>query len=164
MTAATRITSNGQPLLLLDSQASALRQNAAACYCHANARNWDLTLMNIDYPFRFDNRGRTAEADGDNHIRDLIEQVLFTAPGERVNRPDFGSGLMQLVFAPNSDELATATQFIVQGSLQQWLGDLIEVNEVQVDSQDSSLSVTVQYTVRRTQQRQTAQFSRGGGL
>ena len=120
--------------------------------------------MNIDYPFRFDNCGRTAEADDDNHIRDLIEQVLFTAPGERVNRPDFGSGLMQLVFAPNSDELATATQFIVQGSLQQWLGDLIEVNEVQVDSEDSSLSVTVQYTVRRTQQRQTAQFSRGGGL
>jgi phage baseplate assembly protein W len=120
--------------------------------------------MNIDYPFRFDNRGRTAEADDDNHIRDLIEQVLFTAPGERVNRPDFGSGLMQLVFAPNSEELATATQFIVQGSLQQWLGDLIEVTEVQVESQDSSLLVTVQYTVRRTQQRQTAQFSRGGGL
>ena len=120
--------------------------------------------MNIDYPFRFDNRGRTAEADDENHIRDLIEQVLFTAPGERVNRPDFGSGLMQLVFAPNSEELATATQFLVQGSLQQWLGDLIQVNTVQVENEDSKLSVTVQYTVRRTQQRQTAQFSRGGGL
>jgi phage baseplate assembly protein W len=90
--------------------------------------------------------------------------VLFTAPGERVNRPDFGSGLMQLVFAPNSSELATATQFLVQGSLQQWLGDLIEVNEVRVESDDSKLLVTVEYTVRRTQQRQTAQFSRGGGL
>jgi phage baseplate assembly protein W len=120
--------------------------------------------MNIDYPFRFDNSGRTAAADEDNHIRDLIEQVLFTAPGERVNRPDFGSGLMQLVFAPNSSELATATQFLVQGSLQQWLGDLIEVNEVRVESDDSKLLVTVEYTVRRTQQRQTAQFSRGGGL
>jgi phage baseplate assembly protein W len=120
--------------------------------------------MNIDYPFRFDQRGRTAEADDDNHIRDLIEQVLFTAPGERVNRPDFGSGLMRLVFAPNSDELAATTQFLVQGSLQQWLGDLIQVDEVSVVSADSTLLVTVQYTVRRTQQRQTAQFSRGGGF
>lgn len=120
--------------------------------------------MNIDYPFRFDQRGHTAEADDDKHIRDLIEQVLFTAPGERVNRPDFGSGLMRLVFAPNSDELAAATQFLVQGSLQQWLGDLIQVDEVSVVSDDSTLLVTVQYTVRRTQQRQTAQFSRGGGF
>ncbi|HEX5606792.1 MAG TPA: GPW/gp25 family protein [Candidatus Binatia bacterium] len=120
--------------------------------------------MSIDYPFRFDQRGRTAEADDDNHIRDLIEQVLFTAPGERVNRPDFGSGLMRLVFAPNSDELAAATQFLVQGSLQQWLGDVIQVDEVSVVSDDSTLLVTVQYTVRRTQQRQTAQFSRGGGF
>ena len=120
--------------------------------------------MQADYPVHFDSRGRTATTSEQDHIRDLIEQVLFTSPGERVNRPDFGSGLLQLLFAPNSDELATATQFLVQGSLQQWLGDLIEVNEVQVESQDSSLSVTVHYTVRRTQQRQTAQFSRGGGL
>jgi hypothetical protein len=120
--------------------------------------------MNIDYPFRFDQRGRTAETDDDDHIRDLIEQVLFTAPGERVNRPDFGSGLMRLVFAPNSDELATTTQFLVQGSLQQWLGDLIQVNEVSVVTDDSKLLVTIQYTVRRTQQQQTAQFSHGGGF
>jgi uncharacterized protein len=118
--------------------------------------------MNLDFAFNFDGRGRTAEADDDNHIRDLIEQVLFTAPGERVNRPEFGSGLMRLVFAPNSDELAAATQFLVQASLQQWLGDLIEVNDVQVDGQDSSLLVTVRYTVRRTQQQQVAQFTRGG--
>ena len=83
--------------------------------------------MDIDFPFHFDGRGRTAEAATDEHVRDLIEQVLFTSPGERVNRPTFGSGLMQLVFAPNSDELATATQFLVQAALQQWLGDLIEV-------------------------------------
>ena len=120
--------------------------------------------MNIDYPFRFDQRGRTAQTDDDDHIRDLIEQVLFTAPGERVNRPDFGSGLMRLVFAPNSDELATTTQFLVQGSLQQWLGDLIQVNEVSVVTDDSKLLVTIQYTVRRTQEQQTAQFSRGGGF
>src|SRR5215813_11540256 len=105
--------------------------------------------MNIDYAYRFDGRGRTAETDDDDHIRDLIEQVLFTAPGERVNRPSFGSDLMRLVFAPNSDELATATQFLVQASLQQWLGDLIQVDEVTVLNEDSTLFVTVKYTVRR---------------
>lgn len=118
--------------------------------------------MNLDFPLHFDGRGRTAETDYESHIRDLIEQVLFTAPGERVNRPDFGSGLQQLVFAPNSDELAAATQFLVQGALQQWLGELIQVDAVQVESEDATLRVTVQYTVRRTQQQQVAQFVRGG--
>jgi phage baseplate assembly protein W len=119
--------------------------------------------MNLDFPFQFDGRGRTAETDDESHIRDLIEQVLFTAPGERVNRPDFGSGLQQLVFAPNSDELAAATQFLVQGALQQWLSELIQVDAVEVGSEDATLRVVVQYTVRRTQQPQVAQFVRGGG-
>lgn len=118
--------------------------------------------MNIDYPYRFDGRGRTAETGDNEHIRDLIEQVLFTAPGERVNRPNFGSGLLRLVFAPNSEELAAATQFLVQGSLQQWLGDLIEVHDVKVVNDDSALVVTVQYTVRRTLEEQTARFTRPG--
>ena len=116
--------------------------------------------MQIDYPYHFDSRGRTATTDPDDHIRDLIEQVLFTLPGERVNRPTFGTGLLQLGFAPNSDELATATQFLVQSALQQWLGDLIQVEAVAVENVDSTLRLTVQYTVRRTQQRQVAQFSR----
>jgi phage baseplate assembly protein W len=118
-------------------------------------------MMQIDYPFCIDSRGRTASTDQVNHIRDLIEQVLFTAPGERVNRPDFGSGLMQLVFAPNSDELATAIQFMVQGALQQWLGDLIQVEAVQVESEEATLRVTVQYVVLRNQQRHVAQFMKG---
>jgi phage baseplate assembly protein W len=117
-------------------------------------------MTQIDHPLHIDTRGRTATADVDGHIRDLIEQVLFTAPGERVNRPTFGSGLMQLVFAPNSDELATATQFLVQGALQQWLGELIQVEAVQVSSIDSTLEVTIQFLMRRTQERQVAQFSR----
>ncbi len=121
-------------------------------------------MTNLDYPYQFDGRGRTATTGDDAHIRDLIEQVLFTAPGERVNRPDFGSGLMQLVFAPNSDELAATTQFLVQGALQQWLGDLIEVEAVEVTSEDSTLRVTVQYLVRRSDARQTATFLRGGRL
>lgn len=118
-------------------------------------------MMQINYPFRIDGRGRTASTDQDAHIRDLVEQVLFTTPGERVNRPDFGSGLMQLVFAPTSDELATATQFLVQGALQQWMGDLIQVEAVEVASEEATLNVTVQYIVRRNQQRQVAQFTRG---
>ena len=114
---------------------------------------------NIDYPYQFDTRGRTAAAGADDHIRDMIMQVLFTAPGERVNRPDFGSGLLQLLFAPNSDELATATQFLVQGALQRWLGDLIVAEAVTVESDEGLLRVTVQYTVRRTQQRKVDQFT-----
>jgi hypothetical protein len=118
------------------------------------------TVMQVDYPFRFDGRGRTAGTTQDEHIRDLIEQVLFTAPGERVNRPTFGSGLLKLVFEPNSATLAAATQLAVQGALQQWLGDLILVEAVQVESQDATVQVAVQYVVRRTQQRQAAQFSK----
>lgn len=116
--------------------------------------------MNIGYPFGFDGNGRTAATDDDRHIRDLIEQVLFTTPGERVNRPTFGSGVLQLVFAPNSEALAAATQVTVQGALQQWLGDLIAVEAVEVDSVDSTLQVTVSYVRRRDGQRRVAEFVR----
>jgi hypothetical protein len=118
-------------------------------------------VTQIDFPYAIDRRGRTAAAGSeDEHVRDLVEQVLFTAPGERVNRPDFGSGLLQLVFAPNSDELATAVQFLVQGALQQWLGDLIQVEDVGVEADDSTMRVAVTYVVLRNQRRQVAQFSR----
>ena len=117
-------------------------------------------MTRIDYPYHFDGRGRTAETDQDEHIRDLIEELLFTSPGERVNRPDFGSGLLQLVFAPGGTELAAATQFLVQGGLQQWLGELIQVETVEVTAEDSTLRVLVQYVVRRTRERQLAQFAR----
>ena len=117
--------------------------------------------MNLAFPYQFDPRGRTAEADEERHIRDLIEQLLFTAPGERVNRPTFGSGLLQLVFGPNSPELAAATQFQVQGALQQWLGDLIQVQGVEVVSEEATLRVTVRYIIRRTQQPRVEQFTGG---
>ena len=119
--------------------------------------------MNVRFPYGFDGTGRTAQADDDAWIRGLVEQVLFTSPGERVMRPDFGSGLMQLVFAPNSPELAATTQFLVQGALQQWLGHLITVLAVTVEAEDSTLRVTVRYVVRRTQAEQEATFERGGG-
>src|SRR5208283_2763795 len=105
-------------------------------------------LMNINYPFRFDKRGRTAAVDDDKHIRDMIEELLFTNPGERVNRPDFGSGVEQLVFAPNSPELAAALQFTMQGALQRWLGDLIQVQKLEVTSVDSTLTINIQYANR----------------
>ena len=116
--------------------------------------------MNIDFPFHFDERGRSASSSDNEHIRDMIEQLLFTNPGERVNRPDFGSGLMQLVFAPNSVELAAALQYTLQAALQQWMSDLIELQSLEVTSVDSSLTVTVQYLVRRTNESQLAQISR----
>lgn len=117
-------------------------------------------MSNLDHPYHFDARGRTATADDDDHLRDLIEQVLFTTPGERVNRPTFGSGLLQLVFAPNSNELAATTQYLVQGALQQWLGERITVEAVQVENDDAILRVTLQYTVRRTGERRVDRFER----
>jgi Bacteriophage baseplate protein W len=102
----------------------------------------------LDDPFHLDARGRSAETGADDHVRDLIFQVLFTSPGERVNRPDFGCGLKQLVFLPNSDVLATATQQLVQGALQRWLGEVIAVERVDVQSVESQLEVTVVYSRR----------------
>jgi phage baseplate assembly protein W len=116
--------------------------------------------VNLDFPLHFDARGHTAPAGTDKHIRDMIEQLLFTNNGERVNRPEFGSGLLQLVFAPNSPELAAALQFNMRSMLQQWLGDVIEVVNLEVESNDSQLRILVQYVVRRTNENQTALFTR----
>jgi phage baseplate assembly protein W len=117
-------------------------------------------MSDVDYPYQIDGRGRTATTGRDDHIRDMIEQVLFTAPGERVNRPTFGSGLLQAVFAPNSAELAATTQFLAQAALQQWLGEVIQIEGVLVEHVDSQLRVTVQYIVRANNTRQVAQFTR----
>jgi Bacteriophage baseplate protein W len=119
-------------------------------------------MNEVDFPYQLAESGRTATTGRDDYIRDLIEQVLFTTPGERANRPTFGCGLVQLGFAPNSVELAATTQFLVQGALQQWLGDLIQVERVEVESEDSTLRVRVSYLVRRTQSREVAEFSTGG--
>ena len=115
--------------------------------------------MQIDYPYRIDGRGRTAATGEEEHVRDLIEQVLFTSPGERVNRPDFGCGLLQLVFAGNSEALAGAVQLTVQGALQQWLGERIDVDSVDVAADDARLTVTVVYRLSDGELR-TAEMSR----
>ena len=116
--------------------------------------------MNINFPFKFDGRGRTATADENQHIRQMIEQLVFTNPGERVNRPTFGSGILQLIFAPNSPELAATVQFTMEAALQQWLGDVIEIRNLEVEARDSTLTVDLSYSIRRTNEQQSLTLSR----
>lgn len=116
--------------------------------------------MQIDHPFHIDDRRRTAETGEEDHVRDLIEQVLFTNPGERVNRPDFGAGLDQLLFGPSSPEVAATVQALVQGSLQQWLADRIRVETVEIVADGPILRITVQYTLLRNLDRRLAAFQR----
>jgi uncharacterized protein len=106
--------------------------------------------MNIDFPFHLDARGRTADTDYPDHVRDMVEQLLFTRPGERVNRPDFGCGLLDLVFEPNSPELAAALQVSAEGALQRWLGDVITVDSLTVTADDATLHVDVRYVLLAT--------------
>ncbi|HEV8549256.1 MAG TPA: GPW/gp25 family protein [Polyangiaceae bacterium] len=121
--------------------------------------------MEVDFPYRFDGHGRTAGTEPDEHIRDLIEQVLFTSPGERVMRPDFGSGLLGLVFEPNGTTLAATTEMLVQGALQQHLGQWIAVQSVEVNTDDAALRVEVRYTVLRDRSTHAATFvDPGSGL
>lgn len=117
--------------------------------------------MSLSFPYQIDARGHTAVRSGDDHIRDLIAQVLFTNPVERVNRPTFGSGLRGLLFAPNNGALVAAVQHTVQAALQQWLGELVQIEAVKAETEESTVTVTVQYLIRRSQQRQIAQFTQG---
>ena len=119
--------------------------------------------MDIAFAYDVDVYGRTASAAYEDHVRQLVEQLLFTAPGERVNRPDFGSGLLQLVFAPNSPELAATLEFTVQAALEQWLGDLIHLDALAVDAEDATLRVSVTYTLRTTGEQATVVLTPGGG-
>lgn len=117
--------------------------------------------MQLDYPFHFDGRERTAETDTDDHVRDLIEQLLFTNAGERVNRPEFGSGVMQMVFAAASPEVAATAEFLIRGALQQWLADHLAVAEVRVEAVESELNIRIDYVVLATGARGTAEFRQG---
>jgi hypothetical protein len=116
--------------------------------------------VNVDFPYHVDGRRRTATAGDEAHVRDLIEQVLFTTPGERVMRPDFGSGLLELVFEPGGPELEATTQFLVQGALQQWLGDRIAVQNLDVRMDDGTLRVDIAYVLLRTNAAGRATFER----
>jgi phage baseplate assembly protein W len=106
--------------------------------------------VSFDFPYHIDGRGATAETVEDDHIHDLIHQVLFTSPGERVNRPDFGCGIGQMVFMPNAEALAAATQFLVQGALTRWLDNVIAVHRVEVFAVEERLTVSVAFSKRST--------------
>ena len=117
-------------------------------------------MSQVDFPYHVDGRGRTGVTGADDHLRDLIEQVLFTAPGERVMRPDFGSGLLGLVFEPGGPELVAATQHLVQGALQRELGHLISMEAVEGTQDEGTLTVSVSYIALRTQEWAAATFTR----
>jgi phage baseplate assembly protein W len=117
--------------------------------------------MATRFPYQIDGRGCSATTGGEDdvYIRDLMEQVLLTAPGERVNRPDFGSGLFAALFESADDVMTAMLQANVQSALQRWLAELVQVQAVDIDVQESAVNVTVQYVVNRTQQPQVASFS-----
>ncbi len=116
--------------------------------------------MALNQPYGFDGSGRTAQCGDADHLQQDIETLLFTRPGERVNMPDLGSGLFQLIFAPNSDELATATQYLIQATLQRWLGGLAQILAVEVTSDDATLTVQVRYRPAQSPQPLLASYTR----
>lgn len=117
-------------------------------------------MTQIAYPYKVDQRSRTATSDEDRHLRDLIEQVLFASPGERVNRPEFGTPILQLVFEPSTDVLTTALQATVHAALQQQLGTRLVVERVDVDREEAVLRINIVYTSRGSGRRTAAEFVR----
>jgi uncharacterized protein len=116
--------------------------------------------QDVGFPFRVDHRGRSAGADLDRHVRDLIEQLLFTSPGERVNRPGFGTDLRHAVFASNSSELAAALQHVIQGALQRWLSEHVIVQGVEVEAEENRLQIEVRYQLKRNRELRHTRFER----
>jgi len=115
----------------------------------------------LSFPFCIDGRGRTAEADRNAHVRQLIEQVLFTTPGERINRPTFGTNLRSLLFSPLEDELSAVTEHMAQAALREHLSHWIQVQEVQVEVEETTLRVTVRYVALETGASTQQRFERG---
>ena len=112
----------------------------------------------LDFPFTLDERGRSAITGPDDHIRDMIHLVLFTAPGERVNRPEFGCGVKQLVFAPLSDALAAATEQLIHGALIRWLDPVISLEKVETTADDATLEIRISYVRRETGEQRVEVF------
>ena len=113
------------------------------------------SFTSIRHPFGVDTAsGRIAEEESyAAHVEQMMRQVLFTAPGERVNRPDFGCGIRRLVFAPNSEVSAALAQVTIFQSLTTWLGSAITVNDVKANSIEERLEITIVYTLNATGQR-----------
>jgi len=117
-------------------------------------------MTQFGFPYRIGSDGRTAGASYDRHIQELIELILFTAQGERVNRPDFGAGVRQLVFTENAPELATAMEHLVQSSLQRWMSGLIEVHGIDVSAEDAKLTVVVRFRALETEEERVVRVVR----
>ena len=109
----------------------------------------------IRFPFAINDRlGRLAqENDYEQYIKQLIRQVLFTAQGERINRPDFGAGVKRLVFAPNSPATASLAQTLIFQGLTTWLGTLIRTEDVKAEADNERLNITIVYTILAKQER-----------
>ncbi len=110
----------------------------------------------LDYPYSVSGVGVPMTTDADDHLRDLILQVLFTNPGERVNLPEFGVGVQRLIFAPNGDALRSSAQFLITNNLQRWLGERIDVDHVTVTSEpgfENTVTIEIGYTIKTTQER-----------
>ncbi len=114
----------------------------------------------LDYPYSVGTGGTPTLTGADDHLRDLILQILFTIPGERVNLPEFGVGVQRLLFAPNSDALRASTQMLITTGLRRWLGDRIDVTQVTVTSEpgeEQTVTIEIFYTLLVTQERQSLQ-------
>ena len=113
----------------------------------------------LDFPFRIGGQGGAALTDADDHVRDMVEQVLFTNPGERVNLPEFGCGLRDLVFAGNDEVLRATVQFLITQNLNRWLGEMLTVEQVSVQNEDEVLLIEIIYSLKRTLERQRLSLS-----
>jgi len=97
---------------------------------------------------------------GDEHVRNMIISVLLTSPGERVNQPQFGCGLKDLVFSSNTPMLGSMIDFVVRAGIGRWMSDLISINEIDSDIQEEKIIVKITYTLKNTleQERLSVEF------
>jgi phage baseplate assembly protein W len=112
----------------------------------------------MNYPFKISGNGKISPANEEKHIKDLIEQILFTDPRERVNLPDFGCGLKSYIFAPNDRTLKTTLRLTIISSVQKWLSHLIIVEDVSVDVDEEELKISIKYTKIRDMEENLAEF------
>ncbi len=117
----------------------------------------------LDFPYHIDATGRTATTDSRaRRVRNLLEAVLFTVSGERVMRPEFGSGIPEMLFDSNSEALETAADFQIRASVQRHLSDVLVLEELTVNRDEGEMHITVTYSLVGEEERQTETFSRGG--
>lgn len=103
-------------------------------------------MTSFGFPFAINQKGNINATGGDEAIRSKIIQVLFTAPGERVNMPEFGCGLFNLLFEPNNTVLTASTQFAIGQALSQWMKDDIVVEQVNVTSEEATITAEIVYS------------------